>query len=293
VDYAGAAQDQLDFLLSDKVPKTDDGAISHRVDELQLWSDFVYMVPPFLAYYGLLTNNQSQLENAYNQISLYRKYLRDTTAGNLWAHIVLGSGKEIGNDPGHWSTGNAWAAAGMLRVLATIQASPFSSSMSSQQNDLSDWVTEIHAAMYPHLDPDSSLFFNYADQMFTFLDASSTALLASTVYRHSLLRNVHHYLPMAEKSRQALFTTNSDGSTLAHFTSDGWLRPVVNPDGFGSEGSDSPEGQAFILDMQAAWTDWVNDGSKGANSALRIGGTHSPFAVILAATMSVSWILFF
>ena len=36
-DYAGAAKDQLDYLLY-KVPKTPDGAISHRVSELQLWS---------------------------------------------------------------------------------------------------------------------------------------------------------------------------------------------------------------------------------------------------------------
>lgn len=35
-DYAGAAKDQLDFLYQN-VPKTIDGAISHRVSELQLW----------------------------------------------------------------------------------------------------------------------------------------------------------------------------------------------------------------------------------------------------------------
>jgi hypothetical protein len=36
LDYAGAAQDQLNFLFQ-KVPKTSDGAISHRVEQLQLW----------------------------------------------------------------------------------------------------------------------------------------------------------------------------------------------------------------------------------------------------------------
>ncbi|KIK55319.1 hypothetical protein GYMLUDRAFT_175753 [Collybiopsis luxurians FD-317 M1] len=270
VDYAGAAKDQLDYLYSDNVPKSSDGAISHRVGELQLWSDFVYMVPPFLAYYGLLTNNQTLLQDAYNQIKLYRDVLRDTNANNLWKHIELGSGKQVANDDGHWSTGNAWAAAGMLRVLASIHSSPFSSSMSSQQDDLSNWVFEIQSAMYPHLDSDSSLFHNYADDTSTFLDAASTALLASTVYRLSLLRSVHHFLPTAEKTRNALFASNSSG--LEHFTSQGWLTPVVNPDSFGAEGTESPEGEAFVLDLQAAWTDWVKDGSKGANGAMRIGG---------------------
>lgn len=67
-------------------------------------SDSVYMVPPFLAYYGVTTHNISLLQEAYNQISLYRKYLRDTNANNLWEHIQLGS---YGTDNGHWSTGDA------------------------------------------------------------------------------------------------------------------------------------------------------------------------------------------
>ena len=36
LDYAGAAQKQLEFLL-EKVPKTSDGAISHRNEQVQLW----------------------------------------------------------------------------------------------------------------------------------------------------------------------------------------------------------------------------------------------------------------
>ena len=43
-DFAGAAKDQLDFLLY-KVPRTADGAISHRVAELQLWSVFCDFLP--------------------------------------------------------------------------------------------------------------------------------------------------------------------------------------------------------------------------------------------------------
>ena len=35
-DYAGAAKDQLDFLQFN-VPRTSDGAISHRVAQVQLW----------------------------------------------------------------------------------------------------------------------------------------------------------------------------------------------------------------------------------------------------------------
>lgn len=39
VDYAGAATDQLNYLF-EVVPKTSDGAISHRVAQVQLWFVF-------------------------------------------------------------------------------------------------------------------------------------------------------------------------------------------------------------------------------------------------------------
>ncbi|KAI5895280.1 glycoside hydrolase family 105 protein [Schizophyllum commune H4-8] len=280
-DYAGAARDQLDFLLY-HVPRTDDGAISHRVSEAQLWSDSVYMVPPFLAYYGVITENKTLLEEAYNQCSLYRDYLRDKDAGNLWKHIVEGSY----SDEGHWSTGNGWAAAGMLRVLATIQHSQYADDLKDQQKDLEDWIFEIQAAMYDNHLYDNGLFANYADESVdgsdNFYDASGTAILAATVYRLALLRNVWHYLPSAETSRAALFATQSgNSSAYVHFDDDGWLTPVVNPLSFGDEGSKSPEGQAFALMLHTAWREWVDNGSVGANGSVRIAS--APALLLIGA----------
>jgi hypothetical protein len=48
-----------------------------------------------------------------------------------------------------------------------------------------------------------------------------------------------------------------------HITSAGWVTPVVDPEQFGIQGNQSAEAQAFVLDMQAAWQDWLNAGSKG------------------------------
>lgn len=339
-NYSGAAQDQLDFLFQD-VPKTSDGAISQRTEQLQLWSDFVYMVPPFLAYYGMISNNQTLLSEAYNQILLYRNYLRDPNANNLWHHILLGSG----TDEGHWATGNGWAAAGMLRVLGTIQNSQYANSMKSEQNDLAKWVTEIQDGMYGGLDA-NWLFRNYPDQNLSatnFYDASSTALMASTVYRLSLIRNIHTYLPLAEKSRKALSAPSSSSSSntvgaaidsttssislstapptsiasnltvsgmtqtssassstspapssssipdsLQHFTTDGWLTPVVDPYQINFQGTYSPEGEAFVLEMTAAWRDWVAAGSQGANGSIRIS-IGWMWAVILGARIILHW----
>ena len=37
LDFGQAATDQIDYLFSSSVPKTSDGAFSHRTDQLQLW----------------------------------------------------------------------------------------------------------------------------------------------------------------------------------------------------------------------------------------------------------------
>ncbi|ETW76346.1 hypothetical protein HETIRDRAFT_65769 [Heterobasidion irregulare TC 32-1] len=295
LDYAGAARDELDFLFND-VPKTSDGAFSHRVSQVQLWSDFVYMVPPFLAYYGVLSQNQTLLGEAYTQIKLYRNYLIDNSAGGLWKHVLLG---DSGNDEGHWSTGNAWAAAGMLRVLGTMKNSPYSKSFKNQISDLGQWAFDIQKAMYPHLQS-NNLFKNYADSTDStnFDDAASTALLAATVYRLSLLTGTHTYLPFAERCRTALFSTNAASATpsafaatAAHFSSDGWLAPVVNPDAYGVQGANSPEGEAFVLQLHSAWRDWVADGARGANGASRPLPTYGTFAMVVASvwTAATGW----
>lgn len=59
------------------------------------------MVPPFLAYYGVMTKNKSAVAESYNQIRLYRQYLRDESADNLWKHMAFGTNQDMD----HWSTG--------------------------------------------------------------------------------------------------------------------------------------------------------------------------------------------
>jgi rhamnogalacturonyl hydrolase YesR len=99
-------------------------------------------VPPFLAYFGVATSDQSYLSEAYNQIKLYRNHLKSDSGA--WKHIVLGDGQ----DPGLWNTGNGWAAYGSLRVLATMQNSEWAGEFTSEMGDLTAWVQEIVGAAF-------------------------------------------------------------------------------------------------------------------------------------------------
>jgi len=210
----------------------------------------------------------------------------------------------------------------MLRVLGTLRGSQFSKQFSSQVKDIGTWVTEIHSAMYPYLvrtsfptlndlvdessylactlQQPNGLFKNYADMTTgnstrNFDDASSSALLAATVYRLVLLTGNKQFVPEAERTRAAIFATNGTMASAAfspsspsstsqpspspssstsdafantpHFTSDGWLSPVVDPLNVGVEGGKSPEGEAFALMLHAAWRDWSAAGSPGAPNA--------------------------
>lgn len=76
----------------------------------------MYMVPPFLAYYGVTTDNRTLLEEAYNQIKLYRSYLRDNQTG-MWQHVLLGASQ---NDPGFWTTGAYFLSRSCLSLLAAL-----------------------------------------------------------------------------------------------------------------------------------------------------------------------------
>ena len=109
-------------------------------------SDFVYMAPPFIAYFGAYDQSGAMtwlLQAAYDQCRLYRSYLQDSST-KLWKHIELGSEQ----DDKFWATGNGWAAAGMLRVLQTIRNSNVNESFLNQQHDLLNWTEEIVKASW-------------------------------------------------------------------------------------------------------------------------------------------------
>jgi hypothetical protein len=139
------------------------------------------MVPPFIAYFGALEGGygaQALLQVSYDQCRLYREALRDPSG--LWRHIALGNWQ----DNSHWGTGmylkydisnmyvvsdstchiffagNGWAAAGMLRVLQTLNHSSEAHHFVGQQANLTQWINEITAAAWSYQVSDVFLSYN-------------------------------------------------------------------------------------------------------------------------------------
>ncbi|KAI0637265.1 hypothetical protein C8Q77DRAFT_558224 [Trametes polyzona] len=111
--------------------------LSHRTDSVQIWSDSVYMLPPFLVsaavYHALpLTHPLSKdlppppaprtlLRMALQQIKLAAKYLQ--TPSGAWAHIY-DHGTGAFKRAALWGVGNGWVCCGIMRVLCTLVSLP-------------------------------------------------------------------------------------------------------------------------------------------------------------------------
>lgn len=247
--YSRAVDEQIHFLLT-QTPRCSNGAISHRATgDPELWADFMYMAPPTLAYYAVNRGDADMLREAVDQCGRYREVLR--ASDGAWMHIVTGKGGA--EDLGVWSTGNGWAAAGMLRVLATLIKAPLPIAWrESTISEITSWIQEILDGTIKSLD-NNTLLRNYLDDASWFPEISGSSLLASVAYRLAPLVGQTKYIPWADSIREAL---GKDG----HVTQDGVVSPAVNPLAWKDREpwmSGSPEGNCFVGLMYAAWRDCV------------------------------------
>ncbi|EEB98710.1 hypothetical protein MPER_01734, partial [Moniliophthora perniciosa FA553] len=131
----------------------------------------------------------------------------------------------------------------------TIEHSSVAKKFTSHRSNLTDWVQEIISSAWKYQTKDGALF-NVIDDSTTFIDTSATALLASVTYRMAMYTNDTTHIANADRAL-ALVQDNVDES--------GWLQQTVDPYTFSTpskSGSHSPEGQAFVLMLHAAWRDY-------------------------------------
>ncbi|KAF2754300.1 hypothetical protein EJ05DRAFT_155398 [Pseudovirgaria hyperparasitica] len=250
--YASAAQRQNDHTLAGK---TWDGAISHRESTTELWADSEYMVPPFLAYYAVGKHDLNALRFAARQPVKYAAKLAPERG--LWQHI-LGKpyDQETPDDTGLWSTGNAWALAGMARVYATIKNGPFAGKLGAEMKDLrvlmKGIIDGVRSAPLADDEQGAGLVRNYIQQDQWWGEISGTSLIAAAIYRMAKLEPEMFggdCVKWADKRRRVVWQ---------HIGKDGIASPAVNPLAWGDFTrftSGSPEGQAFIIMMESAKRD--------------------------------------
>ncbi len=239
------------------------------------------MVPPFLAYYAVATNSEQRLVDVVTQIGLQRQILGvggDGAYRGLWKHIVGPQSQTLGI----WSTGNAWAALGTTRVLATIYHSQPSSGPSSALSAAALRLTRMLQTQFDGMlaardKLDNGLVRNYIIGDVNGIggatnwwgEAAGTAGLVSAVYRLAALNRIapsankidagklQGYILWADQARRAIVRNNINAGSKI-------VAPTVNPYDWYTRTqywSGSPEGNAFVGMMGAAYVDCLNIGA--------------------------------
>jgi rhamnogalacturonyl hydrolase YesR len=208
------------------------------------------MAPPFLAYYAISTNDVGLLKEAANQCKLYSDILKRESG--LWLHIV--GSEDHTNDRAPWSTGNAWAVAGMSRVLATMRKSGYNAETEDEQSTLISLIKGIiDGAMAQDVDS-SGLLRDYLDDASWFGEISGTSLIAATIFRMAVIQPETFgkgYTDWAERKMDVVDSKIDEGSGIVH--------PACNPLDWHDRSpftTGSPEGQSFVVLLHAAYRDW-------------------------------------
>ena len=97
---------------------------------------------------------------------------------------------------------------------------------------------------------ENGTLYNYIDEEDSFADTASTALLAASTYRLAMISGVSAYISAADRAFELIDKSVDE---------DGWLQNTVDPLSFSTpsvSGTHSPEGQSFVLLLQAAYRDY-------------------------------------
>ncbi|KAL7424293.1 hypothetical protein Q5752_001883 [Cryptotrichosporon argae] len=244
-DYAWAVGNQYAYLLDGVA--SDNGTISQREGYFEVWSDMGYMIPPFLAYLGLVRGQTTYLSQAIDQWFLESSSMLDTNV-NIWRHVNDW-------DARLWATGNGCMLAGGMRVIESIIAAGYGSVFAGQIEQAEEILAGVFTALFDRLDA-NSLMPDYMDQGNATLalgDTAGTAAVISAFYRFYVLR------PDLAGGLTGQAAAAFDG-VMSFVASDGWLSHEVDPQGtygwvvYPESSLRSPEGQSFLGLMWAART---------------------------------------
>jgi unsaturated rhamnogalacturonyl hydrolase len=217
----------LEWILH-KAPRAPDGTLYHVFDHLQVWSDGFNGAPPFLAATG-------HCEEALRQIEGFRKRLWDPQK-KLLAHIWDDS-PNAKNTKEFWGGGNGWAAAGLARVIRSLNPD-----RQDDRRSLAAFAKDIIDGCLAYQRPDG-LFHDVIDQPDTFVETNLAQMLAFAIYTGICDQWLPaQYRAHADRMRDA---------TRNKMDRYGYVQGACGAPNFDRPGT-STEAQAFAMMMEAA-----------------------------------------
>ena len=223
-----AADRMLEYLFH-RAPRTEEGYIHHSYHGPELWSDSIYMAPPFVAYAGYP-------EKAYRQAKaiIDRLWIEEES---LFAYRWNADTRQISHTR-LWGLANAHAISGMTKLISHLPDSM------KAETDLLKRYVKLHLEGCLRYLRDDFLFHDTINDPTTFAETSLAMRFADTLFKGikaGWLASDH--LQTALSIRKAVHT-KVDGL--------GYVFGVPGPPNY-SEPVYSSEGQAFFLMMEASY----------------------------------------
>jgi unsaturated rhamnogalacturonyl hydrolase len=218
----------LDYILN-KAPRNKEGIIYHFSNIPQIWSDIIYMLPPFLAAAGKYEEAIKQIHGAF--ACLWNKDKK------LLSHMWDCDKKKFVRSA-CWGVGNGWSAAGMTRVIRSLPAN-----MQQEKDQLIGYTKDIIDGCLVHMRNDG-LFHNIVDDPGSFVETNLSQMLAYSIYRGIKGRWIEKsYQEIADRMRSAAQAKVDDL---------GLIQGVCGSPEFDHPGT-ATEGQAFFIMMETAY----------------------------------------
>jgi rhamnogalacturonyl hydrolase YesR len=223
-----SAADRLYDYCKNKAPRDHAGTLYHLNDGKQLWSDSIYMLPPFLAAY-------KDYNECLKQYRGYRARLWQPEK-KLYSHRWSDDNNKFLSEK-CWGGGNGWAAASFAITYELLPGE-----QSEYKKEISTYLVELLEGLLPHIRPDG-LFHDIVDDPETYVETNLSQMAAFAIYKAVKNGAIDSsYLGIAKKMQQGA-TSKVDES--------GYVQDAAGSPAFNAPGT-STEAQAFLLMMYAA-----------------------------------------
>ena len=220
----------LDYIMN-KAPRDKKGIIYHFSNVPEIWSDSLYMLPPFLAAAG-------KFEEAIKQIDGVRSYLWNKDK-KLLSHMWDCERQEFIRQ-NCWGVGNGWSAAGITRVIYALP-----DRMADEKKKLIGYVKDIIDGCLAHIRTDG-LFHDIIDNPDSFIETNLSQMLAYSIYKG--IKGGWIDKGNKEKADKMRAAAHSKVDEL------GLVQGVCGSPDFEHPGT-ATEGQAFFILMETAFNE--------------------------------------
>lgn len=226
--FKKAADRQYNYLKR-TAPRNSEGILYHFIHGQQIWSDSMFMAPPFITLMG-------DYEEAFRQIEGYRSLLWNDKQ-KLFSHMWDDSKGEFRRKD-FWGGGNGWCAAAFSQIIESLPEDK-----EPEKLKIAGYLKELLDGCISHMRSDG-LFNDIIDNPDSFVETNLSQMLAYAIYKTVKAGYLgRDYISKADKMRDAAW------SKIDQY---GLVQDACSSPRFDRPGT-STEAQAFFLMMEGAY----------------------------------------